>query len=155
MQLNFEGVRYGFVGGIGEDPTFRMSHVLRACLLLSVSRASFCSLVSRQRYCSFYDVTCHMTLQHVCVCHSVRAFQCACASLCILCRPLAAIAGRQLCASLCAKYIWSVSYFEFKLKNFLASLLRFCVACVRDKWHIDTHIVFAALPSNNKNYLYI
>jgi len=78
VQQNFGGVRYGFQKGFkGGFPArelgIQLSGCLMSCVRVFFSRFSrILLLVSRQRYCSFYDVTCHMTLQHVCVCHSVR-----------------------------------------------------------------------------------
>lgn len=95
----------------------------------------------------FYDITCHMTLQHVCsVCMHyshvfvcVYVFLCMSVRVCLSVQPLAAIAGTGSCASLCAKYIWSVSYFEFKLKNFLASFASALLCCVCERQMPYTH----------------
>lgn len=146
----------------------------------------FCFL-SRQRYCSLlrhnmsYDITTCLPSVSVCVHANVcmRSFVCECVCLCLcvsVCPAIAmaAIAGSGSCASLCAKYIWSVSYFEFKLKNFSCKL---CSAFVLRVWetnatHTGRHVlsiqcmclrvctymcagVCVVLQSNNKNYLYI
>lgn len=118
------------------------------CVYVCVfSLSLFSFLFQGKDIARFYDITCHMTLQHVCsVCMHyshvfvcVYVFLCMSVRVCLSVQPLAAIAGTGSCASLCAKYIWSVSYFEFKLKNFLASFASALLCCVCERQMPYTH----------------
>lgn len=90
--------------------------------------------MSALRVCECVSV-CECLLALVCL------WVCLCVCACLSVQPMAAIAGSGSCASLCAKYIWSVSYFEFKLKNFLASFAALlCCVCERQMPHTHTRI---------------